>query len=250
MSKNLEFHFRSQTLGYSPRGYLAWRSRTKRVHLEPAQTALLLCDVWDLHWERGANERLAVMLPRIARVVEAARARGMQIVHAPSDTMNYYAGSPARLRVLQAPPCTPPADIAHEDPPLPIDASDRGRDTNANPGGVDQQVWTRQHPLISVDPARDAVSDDGNELYSFYRQQNIHTVIILGVHVNMCVLDRSFAIKQLVRWGMQTALVRDLTDSMYSPARPPYVAHETGTRLVIAYIEKFWCPTISSEELL
>ena len=250
MSTQLELRFRSQTLGYNPRGYLAWQRRTKRVRLEPAQTALLLCDVWDLHWERGANGRLAVMLPRIARVVDAARARGVQIVHAPSDTMAYYAGSPARLRVLQAPYCAPPADLDHADPPLPIDDSDRGRDTNANPGAVDQQVWTRQHPMIAVDPDRDAVSDDGGELYSFYRQQQINTVLILGVHVNMCVLNRSFAIKQLVRWGLQTALLRDLTDSMYSPARPPYVDHASGTRLVVEYIEKFWCPTVASEEFL
>jgi hypothetical protein len=27
------------------------------------------------------------------------------------------------------------------------------------------------------------------------------------------------------------------------------VSHEEGTRLIIEYIEKFWCPTIASEDL-
>lgn len=30
---------------------------------------------------------------------------------------------------------------------------------------------------------------------------------------------------------------------------PPYVSHEEGTRLVVEYIEKFWCPTIPGKDL-
>jgi hypothetical protein len=70
------------------------------------------------------------------------------------------------------------------------------------------------------------------------------------VHTNYCVLNRSFAIKQMVRWGVNVALVRDMTDCLYDPAMPPYVSHDEGTRLVVGYIEKFWCPTIGSEDLL
>jgi len=40
-----------------------------------------------------------------------------------------------------------------------------------------------------------------------------------------------------------------MTDTMYNPARPPYVSHDEGTQLVIGYIERFWCPTIASDEL-
>jgi len=36
---------------------------------------------------------------------------------------------------------------------------------------------------------------------------------------------------------------------MYDPATPPYVGHDEGTRLVIEFIEKFWCPTITSDQL-
>ena len=71
----------------------------------------------------------------------------------------------------------------------------------------------------------------------------------MGVHTNMSVLGRSFGIRQMVRWGLSVALVRDLTDTMYNPAMPPYVSHDEGTRLVVEYIEKFWCPTILSSDL-
>ena len=48
---------------------------------------------------------------------------------------------------------------------------------------------------------------------------------------------------------MDVALIRDLTDTMYNPARPPYVSHEEGTRLVVGYIEKHWCGTVESDVL-
>ena len=63
------------------------------------------------------------------------------------------------------------------------------------------------------------------------------------------VLKRSFGIKNLVRWGINTVLVRDLTDTMYNPAMPPYVSHDQGTELVVEHIEKYWCCTVHSEEL-
>ncbi|MDE2697323.1 MAG: isochorismatase family protein, partial [Gemmatimonadota bacterium] len=90
----------------------------------------------------------------------------------------------------------------------------------------------------------------GQEIYSYMQHREIDKMLIMGVHTNMCVLHRTFAIKQMTRWGIQVALIRDLTDAMYNPAKPPYVSHEAGTQLVISFIEKFWCPTILSNDLL
>ena len=66
----------------------------------------------------------------------------------------------------------------------------------------------------------------------------------------MCVLNRSFAIKQLTKWGVDCLLVRDLTDAMYNPKKKPFVTHGEGTQLVVQHIEQYWCPTIASIELL
>ncbi len=105
---------------------------------------------------------------------------------------------------------------------------------------------TRRSALTRIE---NLISDKGTEIYSYMQQQGISQVAIMGVHTNMCILNRSFAIKQMLRWGMDTVLVRDLTDAMYNPAMPPYVSHDEGTQLVIAYIEKHWCPTILSNDL-
>jgi nicotinamidase-related amidase len=247
---DLVLPFRRQRLERDDSGHLTWAAHESRTSLVAEETALVVCDVWDNHWCRGANERLAMLLPRMNDVVKAAREKGVLIVHAPSDTMGFYTDSPARRRAQEAPAVEPPEDLPHEDPQLPIDASDGGCDTDDNVGEVNEGKWTRQHPAIKIDHNRDVISDDGRELYNLYRQRNIRNVIILGVHANMCILNRSFAIKQMVKWGFRVALARDLTDCMYNPAQSPYVSHDEGTRLTVAFIEKFWCPSISSEDLL
>ena len=195
----------------SPSAGASWRSTSAatatgasssgRTDLHPERTALLLCDVWDHHWCRGAQERLEPLVPRIDRTARVARERGMLVVHAPSSTMPFYAGHPARVRVLQAPPAAAPAERAHPDPTLPIDGSDSS-DTAGDPAAEGTRCWSRQHAGVWIDGERDAIGDDGLELLALYRQRGIDTVLIAGVHTNMCVLNRSFAIKQLVRWSV------------------------------------------------
>jgi hypothetical protein len=50
--------------------------------------------------------------------------------------------------------------------------------------------------------------------------------------------------------GKDAALLRDLTDTMYNPERAPYVSHFAGNDLIIAHIEKYVCPTITSDQFL
>ena len=241
---------RRRLLELDGRGYRAWSVVEHEAELPEAGTAVVICDVWDRHWCRGAVERLEAMVDRMNELVSAARAAGALIVHAPSETMAAYAGSPARARVLAMPPVGPPQDLPHTDPPLPVDASDGGCDTEAGASGRDRRVWTRQHPRLAIDEAADAISDSGPEVYSLLHGRGIAHVLLMGVHTNMCILNRTFGIKQMVRWGVDIALCRDLTDAMYNPALPPYVSHDEGTRLVVEHIEKFWCPTFASRDLL
>jgi nicotinamidase-related amidase len=228
-------------------GHLGWREETVRRTIPAAQIAIIVCDMWDAHWSRGASERVEAMASRMNRVLKAARAKGIRIIHAPSETVNVYADTPARRRVRAAPHISPPTEGERSAPPLPIDDSDGGSDTGET---TTHKAWSRQHPAIEIDHAVDGISDNGQEIYNYVQQHGIRQVLIMGVHTNMCILNRSFGIKQLVKWGVNVALVRDLTDAMYNPARAPYVDHDTGTQLVIGYIEKFWCPTVTSDAIL
>ena len=224
-----------------------WHESIVQNDLPVAETAILLCDVWDKHWCAGANRRLAAMLPRMNEVVRFAREHGVQIIHAPSGTMGFYADTPQRLRAQSAPHVQPPKPLRLPDPPLPVDASDGGCD--CEPKCRSHNAWKRQHPAIEI-AEPDAISDNGTEVYNLLGQLGIKNLIIMGVHTNMCILGRSFAIKPMTRLGVRCVLVRDLTDAMYNPRRRPLVSHERGTGLVVEHIEKHWCPSILSDDLL
>ena len=249
-STMLRMTLQSRRLVRDQRGYNVWQVDRALAELPADQTALLLCDVWDRHSYRGPAERLAAMVERMNELVRALRGRGVLIVHAPSETMAFYANTEARLRAMNAPAIDPPAMVAHPEPPLPVDASEAAGETTDNFSDDPGVVWTRQHPGIEIDQGQDAISEHGRELMDLYHQRGVRNLLIMGVHTNICVLNRSFAIKHMVKRGYNVVLVRDLTDAIYNPARPPYVSHEQGTSLVVEYIEKFWCASTTSEELL
>jgi nicotinamidase-related amidase len=222
-----------------------WQPVALEESVPVAGTAILICDMWDRHWCSGATERVNGLVVKMAPFLESARKRGIQIIHAPSETMSFYQDSPQRKRILAFPKVEPPVPLSLPDPPLPIDDKRGGCDT------PDQfyKAWTREHPGLRID-ASDVVSDNGAEIYSFLRARKIGTLLVMGVHTNMCVLNRAFAIKKMTALGIHCILVRDLTDAMYNPQDWPHVTHDRGTQLMIEYIEKYWAPTTTSADLL
>ncbi|MCS7237036.1 MAG: isochorismatase family protein [Thermoguttaceae bacterium] len=223
----------------------------KTVFWDPAKTAAIVCDMWDNHHCPSAARRVNEMAPRMNRLLHALRNQGVLIIHAPSDTMKFYEGWPQRQLALAAPKVDTQVPLLRwckldpeREGPLPIDDSDGGCPEPDEP----KIVWTRQNELLEILP-QDAIGD-GFEIIYLLKQRGIENVLIMGVHTNMCVLGRPFGIRQLVRQGFNVLLVRDMTDSMYNPARPPYVRHVRGTELVIEHIERYWCPTVSSGDIL
>ncbi len=248
----LKLTLRTQQLTQDDNGYNVWKTIVTEAAVPATEMALLLCDVWDNHCSRGARERLEVLVPQMNEVVKAARSRGVKIIHSPASAADFYAGTPARQRMIDAPHIDPPEPLDLPDPPLPVAAPEGGSDTGEPAPPADWRKdfpVTKEHDGIEISD-EDGISEKGDEVYNYLHQQGITNLIIMGIHTNMCVLERPFGIKQMVRWGLNVMLVRDITDTMYNPADPPYVSHDEGTQLVIAYIEKFWCPTISNDDLM
>ena len=211
-----------------------------------AEVAIIICDMWDKHWCEGATARCNALADKMAPVINAARVKGVQIIHAPSETMNFYQDTPQRRRVVFAPRVEMPKPLEISDPPLPIDDSDGGCDTPQKPW---YKAWAREIAKLDIGEF-DGISDNGDEVYRFLRQLGIKYLIVMGVHTNMCVLNRTFAIRQMTRRGMQCILARDLTDTMYNPKMRPFVSHDQGTELVVEHIEKYWCPSVLSRDLV
>jgi nicotinamidase-related amidase len=225
------------------------------LNWKASETAIVICDMWDNHTCAMAAQRVSVMAPRMNAVVSAARNLGVQIIHAPSDTMKFYENTPWRDRMKQAPTAASAIPILNRCPrdpdearSFPIDDSSECDDPVVKEGSGPPWPWTRQHPAIDI-IGFDGISESGQEIYNFFKQEGITNVALMGVHTNICILNRGFGIRQLSRLGFNVVLARDLTDAMYDPRKRPFVSHARGTELVVEHIETRWSPSTLSEDL-
>jgi nicotinamidase-related amidase len=216
--------------------------------------------MWDDHWCKSAARRVVEMAGPMDRVLRQARARGVFIIHAPSTTTSFYKDTPQRKRAVKAKFTRTPLPLAKtprwgtawcwpdgkREGVLPIDDSDMGCDCAVK--CTIRTPWKRQIAAIEI-AAGDAITDNGQETWNLLAGRKIDNVILCGVHLNMCVLGRPFGIRQMVRLGKTVALMRDLTDTMYNPERPPGVSHFRGTELMIEHVEKYWCPSFTSSAI-
>lgn len=226
------------------------------IELHIDETAIIVVDMWDKHWCKGANERIAVFAPKMNKILKIARNRGFMIIFAPSETLKAYEQTPQRQLMKQNLKNHPEIPIAsslnhwhsaglREKICFPI--VDRDGGCVDTPRCKTHIAWTRQLDSLEIHPG-DGISDSGPEIYCFLKVNRVKNVIFMGVHTNMCVLGRPFGIRSLTTHGFRTFLVRDLTDTMYNPRQKPYVSHDQGTELVVEHIEAWWAPSFLSSD--
>ncbi|HZL91651.1 MAG TPA: ThuA domain-containing protein [Pirellulaceae bacterium] len=235
----------------------------------PKETAIIVCDVWDSHHCLNAVRRVMEMAPRMNQVLEKARSQGVLVIHAPSGCMETYQNHPGRKIAQSAPKASNlPADIhewcrhipAEDKGKYPIDQTDGGEDDDlaehakwheylTSLGRNPKAPWKAQIDTLKIVDG-DAISDSGIEIWNLLEERKIKNVILVGVHTNMCVLGRPFGLRQMAKNGKNVVLMRDMTDTMYNPAKEPFVNHFTGTELIVQHIEKYVCPTITSVDIL
>ena len=218
----------------------------EKIRWDPKKTSLIVCDLWDKHWCKGATARVAEMAPRMNEVVKKLREGGVLIIHCPSETMEFYEGTAPREVMKSVPMIKRKAPPEVKEPRLPIDDSDGGCDDA--PQCPQGNPWRRQIATIEMMEG-DAITDSF-QAYDLMLQRGITSVIIMGVHTNMCVVGRPFGIRNMVGLGQNVMLVRDMTDTMYNSRMAPRVNHFRGTDLVVEHIEKYLCPTITSNQVV
>ena len=232
----------------------------KQADWNPKATAIIVCDMWDDHWCKSATARVGELVGPMNDMLKQARKRGVFIIHAPSTCTAFYKDTPQRKRAKDAPSAKAPSPLAtterwgtawnwpdaKREGVLPIVDSDMGCDCKVK--CEIRSAWTRQNAGIEIGEA-DAITDDGQETWNLLAERKIDNVILCGVHLNMCVLGRPFAIRQMVRLGKNVALIRDMTDTMYNPDRPGAKSHFEGTDRVIEHVERYWCPSFVSSNI-
>ena len=129
-------------------GRQEWMINNTRVDWDPKETAIVIVDMWDVHWCHSATTRVGEIAVPMNQTLAAARDAGIHIVFAPSDVTSFYATSAARKRTLSLPNATLPPSTTIKIPGFPLGTStDGGCDEPAKSGSP----WTRQVATLSID---------------------------------------------------------------------------------------------------
>ncbi len=255
------FRLRMRSCGEPiPQG-IAYTPEFKTREWKTSETAIIICDMWTEHPCKMAQQRAGEIAPRMNETVSKARDHGAFIVHAPSGGVKkFYEDTPFRKRMKEAKTIKAPIKISghwecdpSREPDLPVEANNR---VEGAVNGCDDPTPAphpdfdrREHPAIKI-VGWDGISESGQEMWNVFQREGIRNVVLMGVHTNMCVLGRPFGIRMMTQLGFNVALCRDLTDALYDPRDKPFVSHARGVELVVEHIEKYWCPSIVSADLM
>ena len=248
--QTIDFPISMQELLSADNGKFVLNNRIE--NWSPVETAIIVCDMWNKHWCPYATTNVEELAPAMNEMLEMAREKGITIIHAPSECMDYYKDFPQRREMIKL-KNKKKREIAYTDVKLPsengvawpIEEYCEGCETqNIQP----YKAWTKQTDALRIDE-KDLISDSGNEISTSFRQRGIKNVILCGVHTNMCIVNRSFGLRSMKKMGFNVALMRDMTDLMYDHRTYPYTSHFGGLKLMVEYIEKYICPTVVSSDL-
>ena len=183
------------------------------------QTALVLVDLWNVHFIESWIERAAqITTEAVVPVLDAARAAGVTIVHAPSPPVAAQYPQLERHKPPDPspPPTWPPTDFRNR---IGDDAVYRG--PRSQPPGIDVH-WEQLAADLAVSPAievrpEECVIATGTQLHEFLAAAQILHLLFAGFATNWCVLGRDYGIRSMARYGYNIVLLRDATTGVEFP---------------------------------
>jgi hypothetical protein len=212
----------------------------QHLTVDPHRVGVVVVDMWNWHWCKTSTERVAALVPRMKRVLEAAHEMGMVIFWCPSDVADNYVGTPQHEAASVAPrwPLPPLAQL--DCPPAP----DGGGCTCGKERCQGNYGWDGMHPDLQMYDG-DYMPNDLETLYSLCKERGLTHLIYLGVHTQVCLLGKSIGLRNMTRAGFQCILARDLTDAhgKYDPEKG--ITPDKFTTEVVAHFEKYLAPTIN-----
>ena len=220
-----------------------------------SEAALVSLDVWNrTPWAAQDSQDRAdeVVETKIVPLVEACRACGLQVVHAPANPVaskspNYVSliGEDEKHQpAYPSSPEWPPPEFRRKAGPYAKYARPHEpQEEQANDFRAENRDF---HPLVR--PAGDeAVIATGEELHRLCAGRGILHLFYVGFNTNACIVMRDYGVFQMLHRGYHTILVRDCTSGMET--------HETQentmcTRGQIASIEQFGVYTVFSDQMI
>jgi len=206
----------------------------RHVHmpLPIEQTALVLVDMWDNHFIESWLERAEqITREAVVPVLEAARATGLSIVHAPSP--------PVAEQFEELKEHAPPVPSASSDWPPAEFRSRQGeyavfRGPRAQPPGIPPIDRLGMSPHIEVQDGEFVVAT-GEQLHVLLAERGILHVVYAGFATNWCILNRDYGMRAMAGRGYNLVLLREATAGVEFPDT---VAEGLATEMAVREVEQ------------
>lgn len=193
--------------------------REFQMPLPVAETALVLVDLWNVHFIESWIERAKqVTEDCVVPVIATARKADMTIVHAPSPSVAAQYPQLKRHKPPQpsTPSSWPPSEFRGRQGEYAV-----YRGPRSHPPGIGIH-WDKLASQLSMSPAIDVQEDEyviatGQQLHELCEEKGILHLIFAGFATNWCVLGRDYGIRSMSRYGYNIILLRDATTGVEFP---------------------------------
>ena len=123
------------------------------------------------------------------------RNNGVQVIFAPSTVSSFYADTINYKRVHQLKPLFQDKldwlNALKDEPRLPIGSGCEDKEQNFK-----EPIWMKQSKLIKIEK-NDLISENATDIINILMNKKIKLVLYAGVHSNICVISRSFGMRNL-----------------------------------------------------
>ena len=202
------------------------------MSLPVEQTALVLVDMWDNHFIESWLERaVQITKEKVAPALEAARAAGLTIVHAPSPPVAEQFEQLKRHvpPVPSPPPAWPPDNFRSRQGEY---AAFRG--PRVQPPGIPNLDRLGMSPHIDVQDGEFVVAT-GEQLHALLAERGILHLVYAGFATNWCILNRDYGMRAMAGRGYNMILLREATAGVEFPDT---VAKGLATEMAVREVEQ------------
>ena len=209
------------------------------------EIAILVIGMWSSHQCLVTDKKLQELSPKVDLFLKKARTNNMKVIFGSSSLTKLPKYKSLRDNMKNI-PFANLVDKGLNFPPIPFNDSDDGineRNPDFKRGDVDM------NPLIEISNT-DSMTDNSKELLNYLYHHKIKLCLIVGVHTNMCVLDRPYGMKNIARYGFPMAIVRDLADPMIKPDGIIIKDRDVALEKIIHYVEQYFAPSIDSRDIM
>ena len=190
----------------------------RKFALRLAQSALVLVDVWNMHYNASHFQRaMQITHDFLAPALAAARRAGLTVIHAPSPPVakrypqwTRYAADQDLWPASSPAPDWPPADFRAR------------RGEYAEYGRYQEphiEAWRKPYERMMIASAVEPLAGEyviatGGQLHRLLRDRGIVHLIYAGFATNMCVPGRDYGMKAMRDRGYNLVLLRDCTTAI------------------------------------